>query len=77
MEQCQIWFVFLLLGCRIASNLVYLTVVIPGMKLKTNFSKESPVWLLGKCYHRKESPDVTEMGTDVAAFTSQANVIIL
>lgn len=45
-----------------------------GMKLKTNFSKESPVWLLGKCYHRKESPDVTEMGTDVAAFTSQANL---
>ncbi|XP_021915154.1 cysteine protease ATG4D isoform X2 [Zootermopsis nevadensis] len=23
------------------------------VKLKTNFSKDSPVWLLGKCYHRK------------------------
>jgi cysteine protease ATG4 len=23
------------------------------VKLKTNFSKDSPVWLLGRCYHRK------------------------
>lgn len=48
-----------------------------GMKLKTNFSKESPVWLLGRCYHRKtDSPcsDVTELGTDVAAFQSQSDV---
>ena len=22
-------------------------------KMKTNFSKESPVWLLGSCYHKK------------------------
>ena len=45
------------------------------MKLKTNFSKESPVWLLGRCYHRKlDSPENTEMGTDVAAFNSQSNV---
>lgn len=46
------------------------------MKLKTNFSKESPVWLLGKCYRRIESPssDITEMGTDVAAFQSQSEV---
>ncbi|XP_019867366.1 cysteine protease ATG4D [Aethina tumida] len=43
-----------------------------GMKLKTNFSKESPVWLLGKCYRRIESPssDITELGTDVAAIQS-------
>lgn len=48
-----------------------------GMKLKTNFSKESPVWLLGKCYHRKvDTPcsDITELGTDVAAFQSQSDV---
>lgn len=25
-------------------------------KLKSNFSKEQPVWLLGRCYHRKCSP---------------------
>lgn len=46
-----------------------------GMKLKTNFSKESPVWLLGKCYHRKvEDPEEAELGTDIAAFTSQPNI---
>lgn len=45
------------------------------MKLKTNFSKESPVWLLGKCYHKKlESPSSTELGTDVAAFQSQTDI---
>lgn len=47
-----------------------------GMKLKTNFSKESPVWLLGKCYHRKvEDPEEAELGQDIAAFTqSQADI---
>lgn len=47
-----------------------------GMKLKTNFSKESPVWLLGKCYHRKvDNPENTELGTDIAAFSqSQTNI---
>ncbi|XP_055678965.1 cysteine protease ATG4C [Lutzomyia longipalpis] len=25
-------------------------------KLKANFSKEQPIWLLGRCYHRKFSP---------------------
>ncbi|KAK4871807.1 hypothetical protein RN001_015931 [Aquatica leii] len=48
-----------------------------GMKLKTNFSKESPVWLLGKCYHKKvDSPcsDSTELGTDVVAFQSQTDI---
>lgn len=25
-------------------------------KLKSNFSKEQPVWLLGRCYHRKYTP---------------------
>ncbi|XP_071055196.1 cysteine protease ATG4C [Onthophagus taurus] len=46
-----------------------------GMKLKTNFSKESPVWLLGRCYHKKlENTDLTEVATDVAAFQSQGNL---
>lgn len=48
------------------------------MKLKTNFSKESPVWLLGKCYHRRiENPEITELGTDVAAFTQSQNNIVM
>ncbi|KAK9889110.1 hypothetical protein WA026_004382 [Henosepilachna vigintioctopunctata] len=48
-----------------------------GMKLRSNFSKESPVWLLGKCYRRVESPasDITELGTDVAAFHSQGDLV--
>lgn len=25
-------------------------------KLRTNFSSEQPVWLLGRCYHRKSTP---------------------
>ncbi|VVC91525.1 cysteine protease ATG4D [Leptidea sinapis] len=42
------------------------------VKLKTNFSKESPVWLLGRCYHRKLSPSgslesSTEVGTEATA----------
>lgn len=42
------------------------------VKLKTNFSKESPVWLLGRCYHRKLSPtgsleSSTEIGTEATA----------
>lgn len=46
-----------------------------GMKLKPNFSKESPVWLLGMCYRKLEVPtDLTELGTDVAAFQSQHDV---
>ncbi|XP_060516247.1 cysteine protease ATG4D [Cylas formicarius] len=47
-----------------------------GMKLKTNFSKESPVWLLGVCYRKIESPssDITELGTDIAAFQSQSDI---
>ncbi|CAG9565505.1 unnamed protein product [Danaus chrysippus] len=42
------------------------------VKIKTNFSKESPVWLLGRCYHRKLSPtgsleSSTEIGTEATA----------
>nr|XP_021202571.1 cysteine protease ATG4C isoform X2 [Bombyx mori] len=42
------------------------------VKLKTNFSKESPVWLLGRCYHRKLSPtgsleSSTEVGMEATA----------
>lgn len=47
------------------------------VKIKTNFSKESPVWLLGKCYHKKQDTDnCTELGTDVAILQSQGEVII-
>lgn len=45
------------------------------IKTKTNFSKESPVWLLGKCYHKKceaGESERTELGTDIA---SQGEVI--
>jgi len=50
-----------------------------GMKLKPNFSKESPVWLLGMCYRKLEPPnsESTELGTDVAAFQSQSDVSFL
>lgn len=45
------------------------------VKLKTNFSKESPVWLLGRCYHKKcENENSTELGTDVAFAQSQGQV---
>lgn len=30
-----------------------------GKLAKTNFSKEQPVWLLGRCYHRKCSPSAS------------------
>lgn len=39
------------------------------VKIKTNFSKESPVWLLGSCYHKRleESPEraVEAVGLDM------------
>jgi cysteine protease ATG4 len=41
------------------------------VKLKTNFSKDSPVWLLGRCYHRKmmvEPPSDTSVGLEGEGF---------
>ncbi|KAK7789854.1 hypothetical protein R5R35_003761 [Gryllus longicercus] len=34
------------------------------VKMKTNFSKDSAVWLLGKCYHRRTEEDVSA-GQDI------------
>ncbi|XP_036324689.1 cysteine protease ATG4C [Rhagoletis pomonella] len=43
-------------------------------KLKPNFSKEQPVWLLGRCYHRKYTPpssmeSSTEMSSNAGVLT--------
>uniref|UniRef100_A0A182XKI5 Cysteine protease n=1 Tax=Anopheles quadriannulatus TaxID=34691 RepID=A0A182XKI5_ANOQN len=38
-------------------------------KMKTNFSKEQPLWLLGRCYHQKVTP-VTSMESSVELGTS-------
>nr|CAD7588644.1 unnamed protein product [Timema genevievae] len=35
--------------------------------MKTNFSKDSPVWLLGKCYHRKLSTVLNDSTSSVEA----------
>nr|CAD7441372.1 unnamed protein product [Timema bartmani] len=37
------------------------------VKMKTNFSKDSPVWLLGKCYHRKLSTVLNDSTSSVEA----------
>ncbi|XP_051155125.1 cysteine protease ATG4D [Leptopilina boulardi] len=51
------------------------------VKMKTNFSKESPVWLLGSCYHKKafeslekasEAVDV-ETGSEISLAIDAAN----
>ncbi|XP_055595848.1 cysteine protease ATG4D-like [Uranotaenia lowii] len=34
-------------------------------KLKTNFSKEQPLWLLGRCYHQKSTPGPSSMENSV------------
>ncbi|XP_054731230.1 cysteine protease ATG4D isoform X1 [Anastrepha obliqua] len=43
-------------------------------KIKPNFSKEQPVWLLGRCYHRKYTPpssmeSSTELSTTAGVIT--------
>ncbi|KAM7364614.1 autophagy-related 4b isoform 1-T1 [Cochliomyia hominivorax] len=46
-------------------------------KLKSNFSKEQPVWLLGRCYHRKATPSSSmETSTELSNPTGQDNGII-
>lgn len=34
------------------------------MKMKTNFSKESPVFLLGSCYHKRQNEDSPERAVE-------------
>ncbi|XP_037949291.1 cysteine protease ATG4D [Teleopsis dalmanni] len=48
-------------------------------KLKSNFSKEQPVWLLGRCYHRKYTPPASlETSADLTnCITSTANDAII
>lgn len=46
-------------------------------KLKSNFSKEQPVWLLGRCYHRKATPSSSmENSTELTNSAAQDNGII-
>lgn len=40
--------------------------------MRQNFSKEQPVWLLGRCYHRKFSP-VSSMENSVELTNSGDN----
>lgn len=42
-------------------------------KIKSNFSKEQPVWLLGRCYHRKYSPSSSmETSTELNTISSSS-----
>ncbi|KAF7990698.1 hypothetical protein HCN44_000503 [Aphidius gifuensis] len=36
-------------------------------KMKTNFSKESPVWLLGSCYHKKSDDNLEATSPEAAS----------
>ena len=46
-------------------------------KLKSNFSKEQPVWLLGRCYHRKSTPSSSmETSADLTNNPGQDNTIV-
>lgn len=35
--------------------------------MKTNFSKESPVWLLGSCYHKKSDDNLEPVSPEAAS----------
>lgn len=45
-------------------------------KIRSNFSKEQPVWLLGRCYHRKFSP-VSSMENSAEMTASLENKLYL
>lgn len=46
-------------------------------KIKTNFSTEQPVWLLGRCYHRKSSPDTSQLQLIEPSSTKGKFVVIV
>lgn len=45
-------------------------------KIRSNFSKEQPVWLLGRCYHRKFSP-ISSMENSAEMTASLENKLYL
>ncbi|XP_059610552.1 cysteine protease ATG4C [Phlebotomus argentipes] len=45
-------------------------------KMKANFSKEQPIWLLGRCYHRKFSPPPSmESSMELNPMTMEARFV--